>query len=236
MTEPKIIFEDNQILVIDKPWGLTVNRAETVHEPTLQDWLDNKIKNDNQEETEYTHRSGLVHRLDKDTSGVMVTAKTVYAYKNLIDQFKNRQVQKKYLALVHGIMEPKKGSINLPLGRHPKDRKKFGIVIGGRQALTYYARLKIFRSPLKELFSLLELEPKTGRTHQIRVHLAHLHHPLASDPVYLGHKLLLKDRRWCWRLFLHSTSLQFVHPETKKQVVFVSELPRQLKNILRKLS
>lgn len=233
MLEPKIIFEDDYILVVNKPSGLVVNRAETVRKKTLQDWAEEKIKG-------FIKRSGIVHRLDKDTSGVMVIAKTPQAFVDLQKQFKERKVVKKYLALVHGKVEPKRGDIKMPLGRKLKERKKFSVRLGGRKAVTFYQVKNYFnlsylardrvsnRIKIEGWVSLLEVQPKTGRTHQIRVHLAHIGHPIVSDPIYLGRKRLKEDKKWCPRLFLHAAYLGFCHPETKKRMGFEAKLPQEL--------
>lgn len=229
MVEPKIIFEDDQILMIDKPSGLVVNRAETVKKKTLQDWVENRVKTPSlkfKKETDFWKRSGVVHRLDKDTSGVMIIAKTAPAFINLQKQFKERKVVKKYLALVHGKVQPKKGDIKMPLAREPKDRKKFSVRLRGKQAITFYQVIDYF-----DQFSLLEIKPETGRTHQIRVHMAHIGYPLVADPIYLGPKRLKQDKQWCPRLFLHAVYLSFFHPKTKKRVEFRTKLPKELEDL-----
>jgi 23S rRNA pseudouridine1911/1915/1917 synthase len=235
--EPKIIFEDEDIVVIDKPAGMVVNRAETVKMgSTLQDWIEKRFKiydlRFKSEIGDFQNRSGIVHRLDKDTSGVMVIAKNPEAYFNLQKQFKDRLVAKKYLALVHGRVEPPEGNIRLPLARNPKDRQKFSVRLGGREALTFYKRIKLFKSPMNEAVSLLEVFPKTGRTHQIRVHLSHIGYPIVADPIYLGRKRLISDKEWCWRLFLHAKFLSFNHPKTGKRLEFFVDLPRGLRKLV----
>jgi len=218
MLTPKIVFQDDDILVINKPSGLVVNRAETVKEKTLQDWTEKKLKVKSAKlevNSDFINRSGIVHRLDKDTSGVMVIAKNAQSFIDLQKQFKQRKVIKKYLTLVHGQVEPKIGDIKLPLARNPSDRKKFSVRLEGRKSLTKYKVIKIISD-----LSFLEIEPRTGRTHQIRVHLKHIGYPLVSDPIYLGKKRLAEDRQWCSRLFLHAFYLSFIHPRTKKRVEF----------------
>lgn len=157
MISPKIIFEDKHLLVIDKPAGLVVNRAQTTTGPTLQDWLEAYLK---LMDNGIGERAGIVHRLDKDTSGILLVAKTEPAFFELQRQFKERLVLKKYLALVHGEVKPSSGTIRAAISRSPFNRKKFGVFLGGREAETNYRVVKNIGR-----FSLLELEPKTGRTH-----------------------------------------------------------------------
>ena len=233
MKNPKVIFEDNWVLVIDKPSGLVVNRAESVKGKTLQDWVEERVKLEGSEV--FLKRSGVVHRLDKDTSGVMVLAKNEKAFVGLQRQFKERKVKKKYLALVHGVLEPKVGDIKLPLGRKPSDRKKFGVRIRGKMAKTEYLRKEIYRKGEKR-YSLVELKPETGRTHQLRVHLKHLGYPIAGDVIYLSKKRLKQDQEWCSRLFLEAKSLSFIHPKTGKREEYEVELAKDLKESLGKLT
>lgn len=225
---PRIIFEDENFLVVEKPPNLVVNRAKTVKGKTLQDWIRENfqfpISNCQ------SIRNGIVHRLDKETSGLLLVAKTEKAFENLQRQFKERQVVKKYLALVHGEVSPKKGRIEVPLSR---DRKKFGVFLGGRPAKTRYRAISNFDFPVSnEKFTLLELMPETGRTHQIRVHLKFIGHPVVADATYAGRKTSRRDRVWCPRQFLHASHLSFVHPETRKRVEFISPLPPDLKAAL----
>jgi len=239
--EPKIIFEDEHILVVDKPSGMVVNRSETAVGETVQDWMEKKSKIKNQKskvDNEFAKRSGVVHRLDKDTSGAMVLAKNPEVFQNLKSQFKNRKVKKEYIALVHGKVSPKKGNINLPVARNPKNRMRFTVKVGGRKALTFYEAENYFYdkkdNPLYDKrFSLMRVRPKTGRTHQIRVHFSFLGHPIASDPLYLSKKKLESDLKWCPRLFLHAERLVFKHPKTKKRMEFVVELAEDLQEVIR---
>ena len=244
----KIIFEDDSFLVIDKPSGVVVNRAETTKEETIQDWVEKYViasdseaissvpeeiatsptapRNDNILE-EFQSRGGIVHRLDKDTSGVLVIAKTPAAFENLKNQFKNRETVKKYLALVHGEVELAVGTVNAPIERNPFNRMRFGIFPGGREAETGYKVYKEYNG-----YTLLEITPKTGRTHQIRVHMKHLNHPVVSDPIYGGRKQSKQDLSLCPRLFLHATSLSLKHPLTSEVLTFTSPLPVDLDKVL----
>ena len=239
---PKVIYEDEQLLVLDKPAGWIVNEAKTTQgQKVIQQWLQRKaypLAKDRE------LRSGIVHRLDKETSGILVVAKTKQTFENLQEQFKKRLVRKSYSALVHGKVEPEEGSINVPLGRLPWNRERFGVLPGGREAETRYrvisnfqarsAKLRLF--PISnEKYSLLELIPKTGRTHQIRVHLKYLGHPIVSDDFYAGRKTARADRTWCPRLFLHASGIKFTHPTSNKPVSIDSELSADLQSSLKRL-
>jgi 23S rRNA pseudouridine1911/1915/1917 synthase len=216
-----IIFEDDYLLVINKPSGLTVNSAETTKgQETLEDLLPKSS----------LLRRGIVHRLDKDTSGLLLVAKDQRALSDLQRQFKERQVKKTYLALVHGRVSPQSGTINLPVARQPFNRHRFGVFITGKPASSEYRVKQAFKD-----YSLLEVFPKTGRTHQIRVHFKHLGHPLVSDPLYGGKKTLKKDLLWCPRLFLHSNKIEFSHPESKKTINLEVPLPNDLQTALKKI-
>ncbi len=234
MKAPKILHEDKYLLVLDKPAGWVVNRAQTVKKQTLQDWIEKNLKS--QISNLKSYRGGIVHRLDKETSGILLIAKTSEAFENLQKQFKERKVKKRYLALVHGKIEPEEGIIKAPITRNPFNRKKFGVFLGGKEAETRYKKISNFKSQISnEEFTLLELEPKTGRTHQIRVHLKYIGHPVVGDEFYAGRKTVRADRRWCFRQFLHASAISFFHPETGRQVEFHSPLPKDLKNALKYL-
>jgi len=227
---PQIIFEDDSFLVIDKPAGLTVNHSETTkNEETIQSWIEKNFQFPLAQDIFL--RNGLVHRLDKETSGLLLIAKTKEAFENLQSQFKERKVKKKYLALVHGLVESSQGVIEASVSRSPFDRKKFGVFLGGREAKTNYQVLEKLKG-----FSLLELSPETGRTHQIRVHLKFLGHPVVGDTKYAGRKTARQDRQWCPRQFLHAEYLSFDHPLTKQRVEFSSKLPSDLQLVMIKLS
>ncbi len=251
----KIIFEDEQILVVDKPSGLTVNRSETAKEETLQDQL---VDYFGLRDLGIGDRAGVVHRLDRETSGLLVVAKTQKAFDQLQAQFKDRQVKKEYIALVHGHLVQMEGSIDAPILRIGKFGK-FGVAKGrdevGREARTDYkvegyysfdsdvilnliqdlaltkSRINYLKQNASE-YCLLSLFPKTGRTHQIRVHLKSIGHPVVSDLIYGPGKLVKFDLSWCPRLFLHAAKIEFAHPATKKVVVFKSVLPKDLKNAM----
>lgn len=232
--EPQIIFQDSTILVLNKPSGWVVNDAETTKNlHTVQRFLQKNF--DYAIVKSKDMRSGIVHRLDKETSGVLLVAKTKEAFENLQKQFKERRVEKVYVALVHGKVEPKKGVIESNISRNPWNRKKFGVFPGGREAVTKYKVLNIKHLD-GEPYSLLELYPKTGRTHQIRVHLKHIGHPIVSDKTYVGRKTWRHDTKWCPRLFLRAHSISFKHPSTSKKVAFDLEISQDLKDALKTLA
>lgn len=210
-----------------------VDRSKTRSQNTLQDWLEENFQLPIFGFTQ--GRSGIAHRLDKETSGLLVVAKTMTSLKELKSQFKQRQVEKEYLALVHGQVVPNKGQVTAALARHPAARKKFGVFLQGRAAQTQYQVKKIYRRQ-KEILSFLVVKPLTGRTHQIRVHMQHLGHPVVADYLYAGRKRARADRLWCPRQFLHASFLAFEHPQTKKRIQFRLGLPFDLKKVLKSLS
>ena len=250
--EIPIIFEDSEIVVIDKPSGIVCNRAETITEPTLQDWWDGRyqtvnpklqtlnprqVQNSKSEITDdekyFVERSGLVHRLDRETSGVMVMAKTTDAFVSLLKQFKQHSVQKVYMALTHGYWDAKEGQIDLPIARRRDDRKKFGVREDGRESVTRYevrTEYNNWEFP-KELkvddrgyvgFTLVEFKPRTGRTHQIRVHAKQMGHPIVGDFDYAGRKRSREDRKWAHRVLLQAQKIEFEHPRNGKRIHFES--------------
>jgi 23S rRNA pseudouridine1911/1915/1917 synthase len=230
--EPKIIYEDDDLMVLDKPPGWIVNDVYTSKkQPTVQAWLEKK---DYDIAGNKTLRSGIVHRLDKETSGVMIVAKNRDCFRDLQDQFKERLIKKKYLALLHGKLEPRVGEIDVPVGRLPWSKERFGVLPGGRGSQTKY---KVLDHYLKdnEYYSYVEFYPRTGRTHQIRIHAKYLGKPIVSDEFYAGRKTSRKDKTWCPRLFLHARSIKFRHPGTLSKIELKASLPSDLNRVFKKL-
>ena len=230
-----IVFEDDDLIVVNKPAGMVVHPAAGLDSGTLANALAfhfTQLSN-----TAGAARPGIVHRLDKDTSGLLVVAKTESAHEHLSDQFRDREVFKSYLALVHGQIEQKSGEINQPIARDPSNRIRMAIVRGGRPSLSIYRVRQHF-----ERFTLLDVELKTGRTHQIRVHLAWLKHPVVGDKVYGGGRdKTVADTRIRARIsglgrqFLHAEQLAFYHPRTREQLRFTARLPSDLQQLLDQL-
>lgn len=232
--EPKIHFEDNSLFVVDKPSGWITNDADTTTtQPVLQTWIrenfDYPLKGDRE------LRDGVVHRLDKETSGLLIVAKTADAFSELQRQFKGREVQKTYTALLHGKVEPEEGVIKAEVGRLPYRRDRFGIVPGGRESESVYKVIKFYPGE-NGGHSLVEFYPKTGRTHQIRIHARHIGHAIVSDEFYAGRKTARNDRKWCPRLFLQASKISFKHPKTGKNIEFELPLSQDLESSLHVLT
>ncbi len=215
----EVVYEDNHVLIIDKPAGLTVHPAPGHPHGTLVNAL--LARYPELEGIGAPTRPGIVHRLDADTSGLMAVARTQFAYESLVLQLKDRTVTKVYFALVRGYLTPPEGTVEAPVGRNPQDRKLMGVVSGGRDATTSYRTLQQY-----EGFALLEVRPHTGRTHQIRVHMAAMGHPVAGDRKYGGRVPFLR------RQFLHAHRLGLCLPDTGKDVEFASPLPTDLQEAL----
>ena len=228
----QIVHEDEDIIVVNKPAGMVVHPAAGVRSGTLANALAFHFQQLSKLGGEA--RPGIVHRLDKGTSGLLVVAKTETAHQHLGDQFRAREVFKSYIALAHGQVHPRRGQIDQPIARDPGNRTRMAIVRGGREALTLFRVREAF-----ERFTLLDVELKTGRTHQIRVHLAWLKHPVVGDQTYGGGRdktvydaavrraLAKLDRQ-----FLHAERLGFRHPRTNETLTFTCELPTDLRGLL----
>lgn len=234
----KIIFEDDDIIVINKPAKMVVHPSETGGhiEGTLVNAL---LYHCGAGLTGISGelRPGIVHRLDKDTSGVLIVAKTDTAMQSLMKQFSTRKVEKQYITLVRGKVTPPKAVIDSPIGRSLRDRKKMAITDKGRNAVTEYSVDKVFKlgsGNLMEYYSLLNINLKTGRTHQIRVHMTAIGYPVVGDIVYGDPKINKKfqEKFGLDRQFLHAAKLTVTHPITGKKMSFESKLPKDIKCVI----
>ena len=229
----EIVYEDESLAVINKPAGMVVHPGAGVLNGTLANAIAYHFKLQTAD-SKFENRVGIVHRLDKDTSGLIVVAKTEEIHEQLSEQFREREVFKSYVALVHGAIEGKEGTINQPIAREKHNRTKMAIRKHGRNALSLWKLRKRF-----EKFTLLNVEIKTGRTHQIRVHLMSVNHPVVGDETYNGGRdKTIKDanvRRAVSelnRFFLHAERLSFTHPQTSERLEFYLPMPEELKNLL----
>lgn len=236
---PEIVFQNSDFLAVVKPFGMIVNNADTSAKLyTLQDWVDENVgyEKKNPKNSEYLDRSGIVHRLDKETSGVILIAKNEEAFLNIQNEFKQRRVEKTYTALCHGEILSS-GSVSMPIGRLPWNRMRFGIVPDGRTALTEFKPVAYYKDPssTNKTLTLLDVFPKTGRTHQIRVHMQYLGYPIYSDSLYAGRKVALNDRKKLSRHFLHAKELSFEYFGTGERLTISSKLPHDLQEFLETL-
>ena len=254
-----ILFEDDCLFVVNKPPGIVVNRAESVKGETIQDWVEDylhlssrppsrdpasakdgfRVKPGMTEvgsASDFYSRAGIVHRIDKETSGCLLIAKRPDAFAELQRQFKERIVKKTYLAIAHGKIVPVEGEIRAPVGRLPWNRERFGIVPGGKEAVTRYKVLQGVvlhgKTTLYEVFSLVELYPETGRTHQIRVHLKYINHPIVGDYLYAGRKTARDDRTWALRVMLHAWKISFTHPVSGETLAIEALIPDDMNTII----
>ncbi len=230
-----IIYEDDCLIILNKQAHMIVHPARGNTHGTLVNGLAYYCENLSSGLGEL--RPGIVHRLDKNTTGIMIVTKNDTAQWKVAKQFENRTIKKTYLAIVHGTPELTADRISAPLGIHPKKREKYAVrTETGKEAITFYQTIEIFRG-----FSLIKLTPKTGRTHQLRVHLSHIKHPIVADDMY-GGKLVypwqLKDQQPTTedpiinRCALHAHTIEFKHPETEKIVNFEAPLPKDMQSLL----
>lgn len=218
-----IIYEDEDLCIINKPQDMVVHPAVGNYSGTLVNALLFHMENLSNINGEI--RPGIVHRLDKDTSGLLIVAKNNETHEILSKDLKERNVERIYTALVHGILEHDLGTIDAPIGRHPNDRKKMAVIDkNSKDAKTYYKVLERFNN-----YTLIEAQLETGRTHQIRVHMAHINHPVVGDPTYSRRKNEFKlDKQ-----MLHSRRLGFSHPRTGEYIEFENDLPEYFKNVIK---
>lgn len=236
MTKIDVLYEDPSCFVINKPAGMAVHLASASHKgATVVEEMREKITKDFKDKL----RPGIVHRLDKDTSGALIIARNQAAVDDLVSQFKNRKVQKVYLALVFGVLQYPEGIIDSPISRSYRDRKKMALAADnvGKQAISKYKVLKQFKIDSKYNASLLEVQIMTGRTHQIRVHMASIGHSVIGDKLYGNKKInkFFENKFGLTRQFLHSQKIQFKSPNTGKSVKIEAPLPEDLETVLIKL-
>lgn len=218
-----IVYEDDDLLVINKPVGLVVHPASSYHEPTLVHGLMHQV--DHLSSINGVIRPGIVHRIDKDTSGLLVVAKHDEAHQLLSEQLKHHEIKRTYVALVYHDFKENEGTIDAPIARHPKNRLKMAIVEDGKRSVTHFKVLKRFGD-----YTLISCELETGRTHQIRVHMAYINHPIVGDPLY-GPKQVIGDQGQ----FLHATKLSFIHPIKKEHMTFTADMPDDFKTFIDQL-
>ncbi|MDJ0881701.1 MAG: 23S rRNA pseudouridine(1911/1915/1917) synthase RluD [Gammaproteobacteria bacterium] len=223
------VYQDEHLIIINKPAGLVVHPAAGHASGTLVNGL---LYQD--PALEQLPRAGIVHRLDKDTTGVMVVARSLQAHTALVDALQKRSIKREYVAVVKGLITAGR-SIDAPIARHPIDRKRMAVKAGGREAVTHFTVREKYRA-----HCLIDVQLETGRTHQIRVHMAHIHHPLLGDPVYGGRLTLPAGIsaqleqviRHFKRQALHAWRLSFIHPITGKDLSFTAEIPSDLRSLI----
>ncbi len=221
----EVIYEDDDIIVVNKPKGLVVHPAIGNVDGTLVNAI-MAICKDSLSGIGGEIRPGIVHRLDKDTSGILIVAKNDFSHINLSKQIKNHEVEKTYIALVRGVVKENEATINMPIGRSTKDRKKMAVTRDGKNAITHFKVLKRY-----EKYTLLEIKIETGRTHQIRVHLSHIGYPVVGDYTYSNGK---NDFNVEGQM-LHAQKIKFKHPKTGKEMQLEADIPKYFKEILDKL-
>ena len=220
-----VIFEDNDIIIVNKEKGIVVHPGNGNPDGTLANAILERCK-DSLSGIGGTIRPGIVHRIDKDTSGLVIIAKNDNAHIKISKQIQDRKVSKTYIALVRGVIKENEATINMPIGRSTKDRKKMAVTKNGKEAITHFKVLKRY-----ERFTLLEVKIETGRTHQIRVHMAEIGYPIVGDEVYSNGKNPFNVKGQ----MLHAAKLEFTHPTTDKNVAFEAPLPQYFQQILNEL-
>lgn len=218
-----IVYEDEDIIVINKKQGMIVHPAPGVYTDTLVNAILYHCKD--LSSINGVKRPGIVHRIDKDTSGLIVVAKNNYAHEELSKQLKEKTMNREYFAIVHGVIKENRGKINAPIGRDLKNRIKMSVIKDGKEAVTHFDVIERYKN-----YTLIHCKLETGRTHQIRVHMAYIGYPIACDPVY-GPKLTLDGNGQ----YLHAAKLTLVHPTSKKIMTFECDLPEYFNKTIKEL-
>jgi 23S rRNA pseudouridine1911/1915/1917 synthase len=237
-----ILWQDEYLVAVDKPPYMSVAPSESDAAVTVAEVVSAQLGIS-------LERAGIIHRLDKNTSGVLLIAKDQQTLELMQAQFKSREIKKTYTTLVHGVFGEEGGYIDAPIARNPENREKFGVFAGGRDSATEFKVEKRYALSMEKIdeivddmrkkerqfyekeatqYSLVKVFPHTGRTHQIRVHMKYIHHPIVGDAVYTGKKLYRLDHRWCPRQFLHASGIEFVHPITHTHISLEAPLPTDL--------
>ena len=219
-----IVYEDSSIAIVNKPSGMVVHPSIGHSSGTLVNGLMYKVKDLSGINGKL--RPGIVHRIDKDTSGLLIVAKNDKAHESIVDKFKEKVVKREYIALVHGVVFHNLGKIDAPIGRDPKDRIRYEVISGGKDSITHFEVLQRFTK-----YSLVLCQLETGRTHQIRVHMRYIGHPIVGDPLYGSRK----KQSTAFGQFLHAKSVGFNHPETGEYLEFEAELPKEFTTFLDEL-
>lgn len=220
-----IVYEDDDVAIVNKPQGMVVHPAAGHYSGTMVNGLMYCL-NGRLSGINGVLRPGIVHRIDKDTSGLIIVCKNDFAHNHIAEQLKDHSCERTYHAIVHGVINDDEGTINASLGRDNKDRMKMAVVIGGKRAVTHYKVLKRF-----EKYTYIECKLETGRTHQIRVHMSHIGHPLMGDPVYCS----LKEPINLNGQMLHAKTIGFISPSTGEMIRLDSELPEYFDKVLKYL-
>ena len=219
----EIVYEDDDVIIVNKPQGMVVHPAPGNYSGTLVNAL--MYRAESLSSINGVIRPGIVHRIDKDTSGLLMVAKNDKAHECLAHQLKEKSTLREYYAIVNGVVKDDFGTVDAPLGRHPQDRKKMAIIKDGRHAVTHYEVLERYHH-----HTLVKLTLETGRTHQIRVHMAFIGYPILGDPVYgVKNERVKHDGQ-----ALHAKKIGFIHPETQEMMVFDSELPEYFEALIKK--
>lgn len=219
-----IVYEDQDLMIINKPVGMVVHPAPGNYNGTLVNAI--MYHCDSLSSINGVIRPGIVHRIDKDTSGLLMIAKTDFAHRSLAEQLKAHTIKRQYIAIVHGRINEDTGTVNAPIARSPKDRLKMAVVFGGKEAVTHFTVLERFNN-----YTYIACELETGRTHQIRVHMHYIQHPLLGDVVYGPKNPKIKNQGQ----LLHAKTLGFVHPRTGEYMEFDSDVPELFEVMLKKI-